>query len=412
MKLTTQIKHKTTAIAESITPVGGGYPNKLVIYKSNASPFWWVRYFAGKIIRRSTKTTHKSEAKKFAANLYEEILLRQRNLLPISENPSFERVAEMLINEQQILIDRGERNERLNLNDSQKLKKDIIPFFKGFDVKNITYNHINKYLTHIAQRDLKPATLKIHLNVIHKILSLAQREGLLERIPQMPKVKMKDSPRGWFSEKEYILLKKTTAEAIKDGVIVRYHPITDELRYLITFAVNTFLRPSDIKLLRHRNIEITENEEGKYLRIQTEESKTRNSPVVSMQAAVGIYIDLIKFHKEHKNPSNNDDYVFFPNLKNRAFALQTMRRQFDEILSRCNLKVAPTGEPRTLYSLRHTAIMFRLTMGDKIDSLLLARNARTSVEMIDRFYAKPLQAEMNVAKIQSMRKRKTSSTEQ
>lgn len=42
-------------------------------------------------------------------------------------------------------------------------------------------------------------------------------------------------------------------------------------------------------------------------------------------------------------------------------------------------------------------------MGKNVDLLTLARNARTSVEMIERFYAKPLQAEMNISKIQSMR---------
>jgi hypothetical protein len=45
--------------------------------------------------------------------------------------------------------------------------------------------------------------------------------------------------------------------------------------------------------------------------------------------------------------------------------------------------------------------MERLTRGDQIDLLTLARNCRTSVEMIDRFYARHLTAEMNVAKIQS-----------
>ena len=35
--------------------------------------------------------------------------------------------------------------------------------------------------------------------------------------------------------------------------------------------------------------------------------------------------------------------------------------------------------------------------------LTLARNARTSVEMIDRFYAKHLLAEMNIEKLQSHR---------
>ena len=35
----------------------------------------------------------------------------------------------------------------------------------------------------------------------------------------------------------------------------------------------------------------------------------------------------------------------------------------------------------------------------------LARNARTSVEMIDRFYAKPLSGEMNIAMLQSRRRK-------
>ena len=56
-----------------------------------------------------------------------------------------------------------------------------------------------------------------------------------------------------------------------------------------------------------------------------------------------------------------------------------------------------------MYSLRHTAIMFRLTESQGLDLLSLARNARTSVEMIDRFYAKHLTAEMNVELIQSNR---------
>ena len=39
-----------------------------------------------------------------------------------------------------------------------------------------------------------------------------------------------------------------------------------------------------------------------------------------------------------------------------------------------------------------------------VDTLTLARNARTSPEMIDRFYAAPLQGEMNVGELQSKRR--------
>ena len=48
--------------------------------------------------------------------------------------------------------------------------------------------------------------------------------------------------------------------------------------------------------------------------------------------------------------------------------------------------------------------MYRLLFGDGINTLLLARNARTSVEMIDRFYAKPLSGEMNIEALQSRRR--------
>jgi hypothetical protein len=78
-----------------------------------------------------------------------------------------------------------------------------------------------------------------------------------------------------------------------------------------------------------------------------------------------------------------------------------MRRQFDLVLERAGLKISDRSESRTLYCLRHTSIMERLLNGDKIAVLSLTRNARTSVEMIDRFYARHLHGEMVVEKIQS-----------
>jgi site-specific recombinase XerD len=354
----------------------------------------------GKIIKKSTKTAHKTEATTFAKKFYEDILLRERNLLPISESPSFERCARELFAEQANLIARGERNAKLNLNDETKFNADLLPYFGKFHVRNITYKLIDGYIAKIAQRGLKPATLKTHLVLIHKILAFAQREHLIDSIPTMPKIKMQDSTRGWFDHDEYALLRKTTVAAIKASVVVRYHPITDEMRLLITFMTNTFIRPSDLKNLRHRNIQVVENG-NTYLRISPESSKTVNTPIVSMEDAVGIYKDLLTHHEKMGNSATANDFLFFPALKNRDFALQTIRRQFDAILDIAKLKRSPSGEARTLYSLRHTAIMFRLTKGQSIDLLTLARNCRTSVEMIERFYARPLSAEMNIEKIQS-----------
>lgn len=396
-------KHRSVPLRDTITHLGRGYPDKLTLFKIPASSYWWVRYYTqGKLVKKSTKTENQKEAVKFAKEFYETILLRERNLLPVTSSPTFERCAWELIEEQQQRIDRGELNPRLNKNDESALRADILPFFTGMDVRAVNYKHLNAFIAKLSERSLSSATLKKHLNLVSKILRLAHRENLIDRLPALPKIKIQDSPRGWFSPEEYEHLKKTADILIKKKVKVRYHQITDEMKHLITFMVNTFLRPSDIKTLRHRNIEVVRGTK-KYLRITTEESKTTKNSVVSMNHAVGIYEDIKKIHQL----ASKDDYVFLPEIKNREFALQTMRRQFDEILKDADLKHSKTGEPRTLYSLRHTALMFRLINGGDIDLLTLARNARTSVGMIDRFYGKHLNAEMNVEKIHSMKSSKT-----
>jgi hypothetical protein len=107
-----QKRHRSLPIKESISKIGG-YPDKLVIYKLEASSFWWCRYYTQrKILRKSTKTPDKREAINFAKKFYEEILLREHNLMPLTASASFEKCAEALITEQGELMLRGERNPR------------------------------------------------------------------------------------------------------------------------------------------------------------------------------------------------------------------------------------------------------------------------------------------------------------
>jgi len=241
-------RHRSVPTPESISKIGRGYPDKLVIFQLPASPFWWVRYYTqGRILKKSSKTTDKREALAFAKKFYEDILLRERNLLPLGSGTSFERCARELLAEQDDLVARGERNPKFNLNDKQKLEADILTFFKKFDVKEISYKHLLSFVATLAARDLKPSSLKQHLVLVNKVLAFAQREGVVDKVPSMPKIKSLDSPRGWFSEAEYEKLRKTAKKLADHKVLVRYHPITDELRLLITFMVNTFLRPSDIR---------------------------------------------------------------------------------------------------------------------------------------------------------------------
>ena len=80
-----------------------------------------------------------------------------------------------------------------------------------------------------------------------------------------------------------------------------------------------------------------------------------------------------------------------------------MDHHFRRVLEYSGLREGKRGQTRTLYSLRHTALTYRLIYGKGIDLLTLAKNARTSVEMVERFYASELNPEMNVAMLHSRR---------
>jgi integrase len=183
-----------------------------------------------------------------------------------------------------------------------------------------------------------------------------------------------------------------------------YLTISPELQWLIRFMVNSFIRPSDIKNLQHQHITVVRNEHT-YLRMNLPESKKHDKPIVTIQSAVPVYEQLKKYHALNGR-AEATDYLFFPELRDRTDVLMLLGWQFMFVQKIAKIEAnAANGRRRTLYSLRHTAITFRLLYGGSIDLLTLARNARTSVEMVEKFYSSNLTAEMNIDLLQGKRKK-------
>jgi hypothetical protein len=73
------------------------------------------------------------------------------------------------------------------------------------------------------------------------------------------------------------------------------------------------------------------------------------------------------------------------------------KKQLNAILDREGLKSDRDGQSRAAYSLRHTYICMRLMEG--ADIYQIAKNCRTSVEMIERFYAAHISTTIDAAAI-------------
>ena len=180
--------------------------------------------------------------------------------------------------------------------------------------------------------------------------------------------------------------------------------MTRDLSDLIVFMVNSYIRPTDIRNMQHKHVEIIRRE-WTYLRLSLPPSKGHTFPITTMPWAVKVY-ERIRRRQEIElgRDIHPEDHVFLASASSRDSAMKLLARQFEIVLEVTGLKLSTAGETRTLYSLRHSSIMFRLLFGRTVDTLTLARNARTSPEMIDRFYAAPLQGEMNVGELQSKRR--------
>ncbi|WP_207893369.1 hypothetical protein [Sphingomonas sp. PP-CE-1G-424] len=70
---------------------------------------------------------------------------------------------------------------------------------------------------------------------------------------------------------------------------------------------------------------------------------------------------------------------------------------FNGILDKVGLKLDRDGKARTAYSLRHTYVCLRLMEG--ADVYAVARNCRTSVEMIQKHYAAHIKNMISAASV-------------
>ena len=78
-------------------------------------------------------------------------------------------------------------------------------------------------------------------------------------------------------------------------------------------------------------------------------------------------------------------------------------KMFNNILTEEKLKFDRDDNRRTAYSLRHTYICFRLMEG--ADIYQIAKNCRTSVEMIEKFYAAHIKTSLDTSAINVRRER-------
>lgn len=422
----TEKRERTVPIPETIIAVHG-YPEKLAIFKIAASKFWQVRcWHNGKTFRKSTKSQAKRSALIFARIFYEQLmatnikndvsLIYNKSLNEAAPNKqsTFGALAAKMFANEQAREKRGEYSYESVKVLRNRLDAHLLPRWGTCDINAIDYAELLKFTQELSET-LSTITISQYLVIVKKVFALASGLNLLKNMPLIPKIKVKTNSRGSFTPNEYWKIVRCARKMIgkthpeygqlrhKFRLRNNDHLMPIDLQWAIRFMLNSFIRPSDLKTLKHKHIDIATKNGKTYLRLTLPETKSHSSPIATLFPAVTVYKSIVK-HYTPLNLANPDDYIFMPQYRDRHYAHVILSTFFNWVLSETGLKKGAHGQDRSLYSLRHSAITFRLLYGDGIDLLTLARNARTSVQMIEQFYASQLSGEMNITMLQRKRK--------
>jgi integrase len=146
---------------------------------------------------------------------------------------------------------------------------------------------------------------------------------------------------------------------------------------------NTGLRPDEAARLEFRDVAIVTDEATGERILEIEVRGKRG--VGYCKSTTGAVLPFQRLNKRNK-----------PVPTDRLFP-KTHHVLFNNILKEENLKFDRENNPRTSYSLRHTYICLRLMEG--ADIYQIAKNCRTSVEMIEKHYAVHLKNTLDAAAI-------------
>jgi integrase len=358
---------------------------KVHVYKRGGRFWQCSTSVGGRQYRATTKKEELRQAEDFAEDWYLELRGKFKRgdlgqLVEVNTEKTFADAAEQFLREYPVMTE-GQRNAVYVDGHERRLRKYLIPFFGDKPLSHVTSGLVQDYRIHRletakAERGKPPARNTMHqeIVVLRQVLKLAIRCGHLTSLPDLSqpyRSNSKISHRAWFSPDEYKQLYKATRDRVENPRKKQYLTDYEELHDYVLFMVNTGLRPDESKRIEIRDVKVVDDRDSGQRILEIDVRGKRGVGFCkSMPGAVHPFQRVLK----RRNPKPTE--LVFPRQHHELF---------NKILDELGLKFDREGQRRTFYSLRHTYICLRLMEG--ADVYQIAKNCRTSVKMIEEFYA-------------------------
>jgi len=401
-------------MAESHTILGG----KVHVYKRPNSTSWQCSsYLAGRNRRTTTKEDSLSKAKEFAEDWYLQLRGKLRDG-ELKSGKMFQEAAKLYLREFDI-ITQGQRSPTYARGQHARTNGHLIPFFGKMALPEITSGKINEYRIRRleeckATRGKPPARNTMHQEIVtlRQIFKTAMRHGWIDHLPDLSepyRSSPKISHRAWFSPEEYKALYEATRKRASAPKQPRFQWECEQLHDYVLFSANTGLRPDEARRLQFRDVTVVDDEGSGQTILEIEVRGKRGVGYCKSTAgAVQPFKRLGERLRPDGGPGRKGSRTatmakgeWHPPAPVDLLFPKWQRQLFNAILKEENLLADRDGRPRTAYSLRHTYICLRLLEG--ADIYQIAKNCRTSVEMIEKYYAAHLKTRLDASAINIMR---------
>ena len=374
-------------------------PNVSIYKRIGSDSFYGYLRINGKKFRKCLHSTDRHESEKLVVQWKQQLILDPSS--PVSEfNNTFRYYSKKLIEREMtypltpsLLEPHKETQSILDR------KNGCNEFFGDRDIRSIRKSDVDEFIHQLSPRGVKfsTSTVRKHLNVLRKTLNLSDTQVEFPRLNGSTK---KSERRGYFTKEEYRTLRDESLKLVgfewteRNGTV---YEIDHDLHDMIVFMTSSMLRPtvSEIYSLQHKHIHKMKTDKGTPYLEFTLNRKNKQMTVQSLSTGFYCYEKLVERRNQKRIDPN--EYLFLPKYENRRHCMSVMSRMFNELLNEIGLKYGTNNEVRTLYSLRHTSIIFNLQHSD-LDMFEVSKRSDTSIKMIEDYYYPESQMDEKLSK--------------